>query len=137
MLDVKKGLYNTLEADTTLRSLTGWTASDSRIYFWHPGLEVKISDEKPAYIIFSESSTAEAHIAKEKENYLLEIYSRDAELVEQIFAAIDALFNNQILSFDNFDCILIRRKMKEDIGADEQGVYGKGITYQVEVIPNE
>jgi len=136
MLDVKKKLYSTLEADMTLRSLTGWTAADSRIYFWHPGLEVELSNEKPAYIIFSESSTAEAHIAKEKENYLFELYSRNAELLEQIFAAIDALFNNKTLTFDNYDCILIRRKMKEDIGADEQGVFGKGITYQVEVVPN-
>lgn len=38
--------------DVTLQGLTGYTASDPRVYEWYPALNVTLSASLPAYIIY-------------------------------------------------------------------------------------
>jgi hypothetical protein len=45
-------LDDVLISDTTLQGLTGYTATDPRIYEWFPATDPVLSDTYPAYVIY-------------------------------------------------------------------------------------
>jgi len=51
--EIKEYVIGTLIIpDVTLQGLTGYTASDPRVYEWYPALNVTLSATLPAYIIY-------------------------------------------------------------------------------------
>jgi len=52
MVELKDYIYSLLKADATIQSLTGYTASDSRIYPAYPPKEVVVNSTYPGYIVF-------------------------------------------------------------------------------------
>lgn len=53
MDEIKEFLIGTLViGDATLQGLTGYTASDPRVYEWFPALNVTLSSSLPAYIVY-------------------------------------------------------------------------------------
>ena len=138
MLDIKKVIYPKLRDDSTLQGLTGYTASDPRIYFaWIPK-SVIIDSSKPAYIVYYQSSGNKTSWDREEELYSFTLYSRSPDLNESIFNRMDALLHNQVLTgaTDNH-LVNLRRIMQFDTYEDDQLLYMKSITYDAVSVPHK
>lgn len=134
MKDVKEAVYGVLINDDTLQTLLGGDANDKRVHFWHPDDEIKITESKPAYIVFYEGASPEPHIKLEKIRIIIDIFARKADKAEDVFARVDALLDDKELTCSGHDNILTRRISMEDAW-NPGGVHGKSVTYEVEVTP--
>lgn len=54
--EIKKAYYDLLKNDATLQGLTGYTASDPRIYEWFPPVDINFSSALPAAILYRSAS---------------------------------------------------------------------------------
>lgn len=138
MLDIKKVIYPTLRDDSTLRTLTGYTSADPRIYFaWIPK-SIIVDSSKPAYITYYQSSGMKTSWDREEELYSFVVYSLSPETNESILNRMDLLLHNQILtgSTDNH-LVNLRRIAQFDTYDEAQMQYMKSITYEAVSTPHK
>ena len=64
MKEIRQAWYDLVEADGTIRGLTGWTAADSRIYEEQPPIQVPGTVAAPAYITHNVSTPAGIDMSK-------------------------------------------------------------------------
>jgi len=92
MDDIKQAIYQRLETDSTLRTLTGWTAADPRIYCECPPEEIDLSATKPGYMTIALKSlgtrTGPDGESMPDETYSLDIWSFAPGTNETVLAQI-------------------------------------------------
>lgn len=84
MDEIKKAYYDLLKNDATLQGLTGYTASDPRIYEWFPPMDVPLSATYPAFILYRVANYGRSRSYVDRAElgdiFLhLDIYARDSD----------------------------------------------------------
>lgn len=91
-------LYTTIKDDSTIRGYTGYTATDPRIYPAHTLADIDITSAKPAYITYFKVADVPPFADLEEEIYQFDVWSKSQQTNLNIFARIDTLLNDRVLT---------------------------------------
>jgi hypothetical protein len=95
---IREAVYTTIVADATFRTLTGWTATDPRLYWYFQG-DAELSGSKRAYITYTLLNTPEPQ-AVSQPIYSFRIWAREEDLDQMLLVRdrLKALFHQKLLS---------------------------------------
>lgn len=138
MQDIKEAISTTIRDDATVRTLTGYTSSDPRVYYaWQPRTYI-INNLKPAYITFYIPTGSYDDWNREQEIYTINIYSENPNTNDSILKRLDKLLHNQILTDtqDNYITNSVRITQNDSYD-DEQLVYIKSLNFQYTIVTHQ
>ncbi|MFW9928144.1 MAG: hypothetical protein ACFFD1_02005 [Candidatus Thorarchaeota archaeon] len=100
-------IYNQIKDDTDWISYTGATAKDPRIYKGRTPAHVQISDSKPAYGVYYRSgsiysSNVVITAGRNDYVYIVEIYSKDTDTLDEIGYLIERIFREKRFTSTNY-----------------------------------
>ena len=126
MKEIRKYLYALLESDTTIRTYTGHSASDPRVYLIWPPENIKLTVSTPAKIAvnYSELGSIPSGELVEGAQYpdgffMVDVFANTPDLRDDIVERIETLFkrsNYSDLEFSTttFRIMRIERESKEN-----------------------
>lgn len=102
MQEIREAFYDLLEADTQVRSMTGWVAGDKRIYEINPPKKITINSTYPAYMTFRWTSPGmmmqSEYVQKAQypdEFVELDVYANTSVLRDQLAERIDFILKDK------------------------------------------
>lgn len=96
MTDIKEFIISTLTSDGTIRTLTGASIEDPRIYWYYQG-DAEVTPTKPAYITYALIADPEVTQAVASPIFSFIIWGRYDNVVAAVRDRLVALFNKQLL----------------------------------------
>jgi hypothetical protein len=91
-------MYSAIVADATFRTLSGWTATDPRLYWYFQG-DAELSGTKRVYITYTLLNVSEPEGVSQP-IYSFRIWAREEDLEQMLLVRnrLRALFHQQLLA---------------------------------------
>jgi hypothetical protein len=138
MQSIKDIIYTLIKDDATIKTYTGATATDPRVYYaWLP-IQIEVNTAMKSYISYYLSSSNITTWDKEESVLTFNIFSINPEENEKINRRIDQILHNQTMSEPDFRFITnVKRFSQYDSYDEDDKVYIKTVTYDVISVPHK
>ena len=128
MKEIREAIYDRLAADASIRTLTGWTASDDRIYYGWPQERVVVDATAPAYLTYSLSKPVGIPMAMyveaaQVEDIIVEIdiWAFKVDGRDDLAERITAIFKDYAFTTTSYRVMTTRKEAEEDVGEIQEG----------------
>jgi len=137
MLEISEYLLNILKYDATITSLTGATATDTRIYSWKPAVDILFSSTLKAaifYTSFQDKRPFSWSYPSQIGNitYFFQSSSLSKLILQQVIEQINILFDNYFFSTENYNILSMMCSGKKEgplEGTATRRIYGETISF--------
>ena len=130
--EIRLKLLDVLRADTTLQTLMGGTAADSRIYPYYRG-QASITPAHPGFITYSMVARTEAVYAVDSPVFSFAVWSLSEGRCSEITTRLETILNKELFVTSGNDRIYVKLANDEDAFSEQPDYSGRRLTYRVGV----